>query len=247
MYRSAFIIFLFFCSVSLYAQTAGQFATYNSTRGDGGITDALVNYADGSFAEKRYKNVLDDPSIQGSPYTSNSFSQAPLFYKDDAIGTVFYRYNAFNEEMEVKKTKLDEEAIQSLAKDKNLNIRPNGQKMSFHTFVTAENRTTNGYLIQLVDGEEYDLYKRINVKFTEATASQNSFVKAIPARFSQFTEFYVQKKDVNRIDEVLPKKGKLLKLLDDTKKITTKEYLKDNNLNLKNEADMIKVFEFLNQ
>lgn len=248
MRKSIFILFVILGITSLSAQTSGQMATYNSFSADGGVTDALLNYADGSFSEKYSKStVLDDQYIQGSPYTSNSFSPTSLYYKDDSVGNVFYRYNALNEEVEIMKTNSEGETIRSLAKDKELNIRPNGKKMSFKTFITSKNRTINGYLTELVNGDKYDLYKRIHVKFTESTAPQNTFVKAIPARFTRFTEFYMQKKGVGRIDQVLPKKAKLLKLLNDSEKEAVNQFLKENDLNLKNEIDMTKVFEFLNK
>ncbi|MFS4493619.1 hypothetical protein [Maribacter sp. 2308TA10-17] len=248
MKKSLFLLFTFFAAYTMSAQTTGQLATYTSSRGDGGVTDALYNYSAGSLSEKySEKSVLEDENIQGSPYTSNVFSPTPLYYKDEKVGNIFFRYNALNEEVEIMKANVEGEAIRSLARDKELNIRPNGKKMSFKTFVTSKKRTTNGYLTEIVNGEEYDLFKRIHVKFTEGTAAQNSFVAAIPARFTKFTEYYMQKKGVNRIDEVLPKKGKLLKLLGDSQKESVKNYLKENDLNIKNESDLIKVFEFLNQ
>lgn len=248
MRKLTLILFAVFGAVSLSAQTTGQMSTYNSFSADGGVTDALLNYADGDLSEKHSENsVLKDQFIQGSPYTSNSFSPTSLYYKNDVVGNVFYRYNALNEEVEIMKTNSEGETIRSLAKDKELNIRPNGKKMSFKTFITSENRTINGYLTELVKGEKYDLYKRIHVKFKEATAPKNTFEKASPARFTKFVEFYAQKNGVSRIDEVLPKKARLLKLLDSTQKEALTQFLKENKLNLKNEADMIKVFEFLNQ
>ena len=85
------------------------------------------------------------------------------------------------------------------------------------------------------------------MKFTEGQPAQNSFVAAVPARFTPFTEYYFQKKGVNRIDQVLAKNNKLLKLLDADKKTKIKAFLKENDLNIKEEADLIKVFEFLNK
>ncbi|MFS4445090.1 hypothetical protein [Maribacter sp. 2307UL18-2] len=248
MKKSFLLAFTFFSALAMSGQTTGQLATYNSTRGDGGVTDAMYNYTAGSIGEKySEKDILDDDNIQGSPYTSNTFSPTPLYYKDEKVGNIFFRYNALNEEIEIMKANVEGETIRSLARDKELNIRPNGKKMSFKTFVTSKNRTTNGYLTELVNGDKYDLFKRIHVKYTAATASQNSFVKAIPARFTKFTEFYMQKKGVSRMDEVLSKKGKLLKLVDASEKESAKQFLKDNDLNLKEESDMIKFFEFLNQ
>lgn len=248
MCKPIFIVLIILGITTINAQTSGQMATYNSFSADGGVTDAYLNYADGSFSEKYSENtVLNNPYIQGSPYTSNSFSPTTLYYKNDPVGNVFYRYNALNEEVEIMKTNTAGETILGLAKDKELNIRPNGKKMSFKTFINSDNRTTNGYLTELVNGEEYVLYKRTRVIFKEAIAPPNSLVKAVPARFSQFTEFYMQKKGVSRMDEVLPKKAKLLKLLDDSNKKVAMQFLRDNDLNLKNEADLIKVFEFLNK
>ena len=70
------------------------------------------------------------------------------------------------------------------------------------TFIDKGGNTMNGYLTQLVNGEHYDLFRRVHVKFTEGAPAQNSFVKAIPSRFSQFTEYYIQKKGVDRVDEL---------------------------------------------
>ena len=124
------ILFAVLGVASLTAQTSGQMATYNSFSADGGVTDALLNYADGSYAEKYSENrISGDQFIQGSPYTSNSFSATSLYYKDEVVGDVFFRYNALNEEVEIMKTNSEGETIRGLAKDKELNIRPNGKKM----------------------------------------------------------------------------------------------------------------------
>jgi hypothetical protein len=119
--------------------------------------------------------------------------------------------------------------------------------MSFKTFTTSKNSTLNGYLTTIIDGKTYDLYKRNYVKFSEGKPSPNSFVKAVPARFAQFTEFYFQKEGVNRMDEIKLNNKQLLKLLDNSKKAELKTYLKKNDLNIKEEADLIKAFDFLNQ
>ncbi len=228
------------------AQLAGEIAT---NMGVGASTTAgAIATVDGALGSARAKKGdYNSNEFSGSPYVNNSFLPTPLYYKDEKIGSLFYRHNALNEEVEIMKANVEGELIRSLARDKELNIRVNGKKMSFKTFITVKKRTTNGYLTQLLDGKEYDLYKRTLVKFTEGTPAQNSFVAAVPARFTQFTEYYYQKEGVNRIDEVVAKNTKLLKLLDDDVKAKTKAFLKANDLNIKNEADLIKTFEFLNE
>lgn len=248
MRKLSFVFIVALGVATLNAQTSGQIATYNSFSADGGVTDALLNYADGDLSEKYTESsIVNDQYIQGSPYISNTFSPTPLYYKDDVVGNVFYRYNALNEEVEIMKTNVEGETIRGLAKDKELNIRPDGRKMSFKTFITSSDRTVNGYLTELVNGSTYDLYKRIHVKFSEAKAPKNTFEKAVPAKFTKFVEFYVQKEGVNRIDQVLPKKNKLLDILDASSKEAAKQFIKENDLNLKSEVDMVRLFQFLNK
>jgi hypothetical protein len=106
----------------------------------------------------------------------------------------------------------------------------------------------NGYLTQLVDGDHYDLYRRTHVKFTEGSKAPNSFVKAVPSRFSQFTEYYVQKKGVDRIDELQQKNSKLYDLAANTEqKKRLKDFLKDNGLDVDDEADLIRLVMFLDR
>lgn len=85
------------------------------------------------------------------------------------------------------------------------------------------------------------------MKFTEGQKAQNSFVKAVPNRFTHFIEYYYQEKGVNRIDEIPSKTNKIAKLFKEPLKSELKNYIKDNNLDVKGESDLIKVFNYLNE
>ncbi len=52
---------------------------------------------------------------------------------------------------------------------------------------------------------------------------------------------------VMRIDEIPLKNGKLLKLIDASNRESLKKYLKENSMNIKEEADLIQAFNFLNK
>ncbi len=247
--KNLFYSLLSILSVQLtVAQYSGQVASNLTTGGSsvGGVS-AQINTLLGPTYERgeKLKNYFDE--FQGSPYTSNEFRPTTMFYNDENLGSIYYRHNALNEEVEIKKSNLEEEPIKSLTRDKNISVLIDGHKMSFKTFVDAKGRTMNGYLISLLDGAQYDLYKRTHVKFTEGKPATSSFTKAVPSRFSQFTEYYFQKEGVNRMDEITPKNGKLIKLISDaTAKEKLKSYLKENDLNIKEEADLIKAIEYLN-
>ena len=232
------------CSFS-YGQYAGQTAT-NMSAGDGGLGGGEIATLLGPISENKNKNKDLYVDFQGSPYTSNEFAMTSMYYGDENLGKIYYRYNALNGEIEIKNSERESEEIKSLSRDKKVSILVDGKKMSFMTFVTAKDNTLNGYLIALNDTGSFKLLKRTHVKYTEGKPAANSFVKAVPSRFAQYTEYYFHKEGVNRIDEIPLKNGKLLKLIDASKREGLKKFLKENSLNIKEEADLIQAFNFLN-
>ncbi|MBT8187609.1 MAG: hypothetical protein KJO73_07975, partial [Croceitalea sp.] len=202
-------------TICLNAQMTGQ-VTANAVGGGGG-NNAVVSYLLGDIKSGDDKRSFDEYGIQGSAYTSENFLPTKLYYKNEFQGNYFYRFNAYNEEIELKDVNFAEAPVRSLQRDKNISIRNNGKPMSFKTFIDKKGLTQNGYLTLLSDGK-YSYYKRTDVKYTEGQKAQNSFVKAIPARFSQFIEYYLEVEGVNRIDEFELSNRKLLKLVPNDKK-----------------------------
>lgn len=235
-------------TVTAFAQFTGQVATTMTSGGAAqGNTAGEIATLLGPISDASSKRTVNWEDFQGSPYTSNEFEPAELFYKNDKIGTIFYRHNALNEEIEIKESK-NQEGIRGLSRDKNVIIKADGKPMRFMTFIDKGGTTMNGYLTQLVNGEHYDLYRRVHVKFTEGAPAQNSFVKAIPSRFSQFTEYYIQKKGVDRIDELQQKNSKLYALTETSEqKQLLKTFLKENNLDVDKEEDLVRLIMFLDR
>ena len=238
------VITMAMCSFS-YGQYAGQTAT-NMSAGNGGLGGGEIAALLGPISENQSKNKDLYVDFQGSPYTSNEFAMTTMYYGDENLGKIYYRYNALNEEVEIKNSLRESEGIKSLSRDKKVSILIDGKKMSFMTFVTSKDKTINGYLSTLSENGAFKLYKRTLIKFTQGKPAANSFVKAVPSRFAQFIEYYFQKDGVNRIDEIPLKNSKLLKLIDASKRAGLKEFLKKNSLNIKEEADLIQAFNFLN-
>jgi len=81
-------LFLFIAG-SVCAQLSGQVQTY--TPGVGAYTDALYNYAMGSISDKDEKSISFDKNIEGSPYASNDFKPASVYYGDEPSGQLYYR------------------------------------------------------------------------------------------------------------------------------------------------------------
>ncbi len=247
MKKYLFLLPISLCTLLVQAQYSGQALSNASSGGSMDGSAAIINTLLGDMASRDAKRTKNYDEFQGSPYVSNNFQKTNIWYNDENMGDMLYRYNALNEEIEIKNTNLEEEAARSLARDKNIFVTIDGKKMGFKTFVTSKNKTVNGYLLNLLTGAKYDLYKRTHVKFTEGKPAPNSFVKAVPARFSHFTEYYFQKNGVNRIDEIPLSNGKLLKLLEGEDRAKVKTFLKENSIRIKDESDLIQVFGFLNR
>ncbi len=244
MRKILFLFTLFGIVASVQGQTSGQVATY--TAGVGSATDGLYNYAMGSITDKSTKATYVDKSIDGSPYASNFFNNTSIYYGDELTGTLYYRYNAYNEEIEIKQQNVEGEAIRALGKDKKIKVIVDGKPMSFKTFIDNKGNTQNGYLTLLKDGK-FKLYKRLNVIFKEAKKAPSSFVKGTPARFSQFTEYYLESEDGKRINEIEFNNKKMLNLFDSKHKESLKTFFSDNKLKIKTEQDLIKVISYLNK
>jgi hypothetical protein len=230
-----------------YGQFSGQIQTNMGGGGPAqGATAGAIATLLGPISEASQKRTIEWESFAGSPYTENEFKPAELFYKDEKVGDVYYRYNALNEEIEIKES-LVQEGLRGLSRDKNIILKVNGNPMLFKTFIDKDGKTLNGYLTQLVDGKNFDLYKRTRVKFTEGSKATNSFVKATPSRFSQFEEYYIQKTGVDRIDELVPKKGKLYKQMDSDQKAGLKDFIKENDLDLDNDKDLMSIILYMDR
>lgn len=226
------------------AQFAGQSPVIAGKGGPGGASTAAIGYITGSMMdEKNTKLNVDD--FQGSPYTSDTFQPTTLFDKGKEVGQFYYRYNAYNGEIEIKSS-ITDTGVGSLSRDKSLAVLEDGKKLSFKTFIDKNKNTMNGYLLELIDGEKYNLYERTKVKYTEGAPAANSFVMATPNKFSQFTEYYIEKEGGNRIDEIETSNRKILKVLDGEDKEKIKAYLKENKIKVRSIEDLKKIIEVLN-
>ncbi len=202
-----------------------------------------------AFAEMRKKKdlVSDLPTV-GSVYIDDQFLPCKVYFDNDLVGDFYYRHNAYNDEIEIKDTQFVEEAESSLATIKELKlVDPIGDKeLSLKTYKNKQGEVRNGYLYLLTDGDNYKLFTKNNVKYTEGTHAISSMVRDTPNKFSQFTEYYFVAKDGKVAEYISNRKNDFLKLLDKETRQDVQNFMKKEKINLKDEADLIAVFNHLN-
>lgn len=227
---------------NLSSAPVGEAGLFGAAQG-GNPTLNLVMMEIRTSATARFGNE----EILGSPYLTENFIKSKVFYGDDVMGDYYVRYNALNSEIEIKETMDTEEKPKRLLADKKIRVKYQGKELKFTTYITKKSETKNGYLSLLSDGEKYQLYHRLAVKYAEGKSAANSMVNPIPSRFAQFVEYYYKIDGVDRIDQLPQKKGKFLKLFPSEIKEDLKTFMEENKINLSEEKDLVKIFEFINQ
>ncbi|WP_282069711.1 hypothetical protein [Olleya namhaensis] len=187
-----------------------------------------------------------DPSnlkdIKGSPYMSTDFQVGTV----NAIKeNVLIRYNAFNDLFEIKQ---GTDSILNLNKS-NTNYVVKLSNYKFKSFAyskdTKQEYSYFAFLTEL-DSTKTVLLKTMRKKLTKAQKATNSYSQPKPASFSSNTidNYYILNKNQEIID--FKPKSKILYTLFPNIKTELKNYIKDKNIDLKTEEDLIKTFEYIN-
>jgi len=184
--------------------------------------------------------------VKGSPYLVDTFQKAELFYDDKAIGSMYARYNAYTNELEVKKTNLDEEQYMALVKDEALRIVFPDNQLQYASLIDEKGKKHGDYLISLKEGDKYGIFQRIKVNYKEGRKAENSMVVDVANRFTQSTEFYLKDNTTNIIAQLPSKKSKLLNLFSEKDRGMVASLIKKNKLDLKDANDLIKICDFMN-
>ncbi|MBT8281273.1 MAG: hypothetical protein KJO16_06815 [Muriicola sp.] len=184
--------------------------------------------------------------ILGSPYLTDNFIKSKVYFGEEFVGDFYVRYNALNSEIEIKNTDLEEEAPKRLLANQDLRVKYGSRELRFTTYINKKDETKNGYLSIISEGDAYTLYHRLAVKYSEGKAAANSMVMAIPSRYAHFVEYYYKKAGVDRIDQLTQKRGALLKILEKEMRDQVNTFIKEEKIDLSEEADLIRTFEYIN-
>ncbi len=193
-----------------------------------GITGQVFNY--GHKAEERH-------DIVGSPYYEPTMNLASISNFEE--GNISLRYNAFQDEMEFR----NKGEIYYIPKSENLTVKflyP-AKEYRYESY-TDKNKGYKGYLVVLSD-TKVGLYKREQIKFSQAREPQNSYDEYRPAEYTKATDTYLIK--VGSMIDNFPKNRKELIGLFPDKKAEITAFLKKTKISFSKEIDLINLVHFL--
>ena len=257
MIKRPILLILIFTSTLSYGQVLDG--------GDSGVQAALGNaQVEGSplanFFSKRtpmmdilHALVKDDDGLTrtyvgaevGSAYENDTFLPGKVYYGEEELGDVYYRLNAYNNEVELKKTLLDDEKQLALVKNPEVRIVEDTRELVFTNFSDKKGNEHEGYLTLLQKGDDYTLYRRVYKKFTEPRPAANSMVNAIPSRFTDYIEYYFKAEDSKSIRELELHKKRTAQLFPSAEQGAIQNYMKKNKPNPDSETDVLSLFNFI--
>ncbi len=149
-------------------------------------------------------------SIKEEAYANPSFVQGKIFQEDKLIkDDVPMRYNAYADEIEIKKNTSDEN-YSALIKDPNIFVKI---FKDIYVFVPYEgSNEKGGYFNVLSDGKTYDLYKKTTATFREPQKARTNYERDSPPSFTKTTTYYLVQNGT--FLEMPSSKSKVLKMMD---------------------------------
>jgi hypothetical protein len=184
------------------------------------------------------------PDTKGTPYFDDNYQLGSII-KDSLVfaENIALRYNVYNDVFigKLNLTTIEDES-KTVIKSQEFKI-----KMGDHLFVALpndENPNTLQYYQILVMGSKGTLYKKNIKDYRPRVMATTSLTRNVPPSFNDKEQYFFA--DFNgHFQEVPSSKKKVVELMNDKKK-EIKECIDKNNLNVKQESDLIRLFRFYN-
>ncbi|MGJ8665726.1 MAG: hypothetical protein ACSHW7_05125 [Patiriisocius sp.] len=187
---------------------------------------------------KGYKNT------RGSIYLNEEFQRGSILMDNQIVAAnVGLRYNVNDEQMELLENLNSTSTVANVVtKDKKFSIII-GNK-TFVYLPSPDTDTKDGYFIVLEEGKNLTLYNKVTKEFFEGTKSFNSYSRDVPDTFKEKEKLYISKNE-GTLEEVANSKSKRRKIFsNNTEQI--KSYIKEENLNIRNDEDFAKAIKYAN-
>ena len=227
---------VFFISFITTIQVEGQVrgAEDMASRGDHRMQNTFMKLA--SSLDKSL--IYDDTNTNGSKYFNKNFTIGKVYVGVEKQKEIIpVRYNAYQGFIEIQ----NGDEIQVLVQDPKISCSINGDLYVYTNYNTKKSNDTSGYLKVLYEGDAFTLYKQELVTFREAKPAKSSMTTSFPAKYVQYENFYFKATNSQSAIEI---NKKTFPKAFNNKQAEVKSYIKKNNIDMKSENDLLKLFTF---
>ncbi len=180
--------------------------------------------------------------IKGSPYLNENFREGKIYLRDSLLDSGLLRYNIYSDEIEISENK----KLYGLLKIIGSKIIIKNDTILLLNYIDDNKQKKKGYFLQIIDGTPIQLLKRLDCILTPQQKALTPNQKDRAAKFSIYESYYLKKHDENKnpIKIQLKRKYFFEEMIDQKEKV--QNFIKQNNLNLKNEEDLKKLIKQYN-
>ena len=176
------------------------------------------------------------PDLEGSPYLKNNFQQGMVHIEDKQPYTAMLRYNAYQDEIQVK----DDNGITSLFLRDYIWVELDGETFRIVDYQTKSG-VSKGYFVELNTGNTR-LLKRYEKEFREAEAASSSYSQDKPPRFEDRITYYLIEGE-GPAQEIKLRKKDILEVLSSEEAAS---FVKEKKLKLKSEEEVLQLIAAMN-
>lgn len=196
------------------------------------------------FAKMGEEIALGLDDIEGSIYLNENFEVCTLYYEGVAFKKVRMRYDAYNDEMEIREANAMED-VKALVKYAKLSASLNGDTFVYEKYKNSDSEVADGYLITIYPGEVYQLYQRRAIVFKEGKPAKTSLGTSFPNRFIENVSYYMGSND-SLPNQMLLRKAALLKSFGEGHQKEIKDFIQDKRIDINDKKGLINLFAFAN-
>ncbi|UAB81646.1 hypothetical protein INR76_02485 [Marixanthomonas sp. SCSIO 43207] len=227
-----FVTALFFSVNSIYSQ--------NYTSKDVNIFTEL------NTRVKTDNSFIDYDDVQGSPYLNDKFLEGKVYRNDSILSnTVSLRYNIFDDQIEVKDPSIEKnDGYGTLLKTYEISAEILFEQYKYYrNFRNPSSNAVGSYLQVIKEGKSYTLLKKHEVVFNPKEPYKSPYDTGKDAEFKKNQYYYVLDSE-NNFTELPDRKSRLSKIFNEKGK-KLKSFVSRNNINLKEEEGILRVFSYL--
>ncbi|WP_396591818.1 hypothetical protein [Allomuricauda sp. R78024] len=211
--------------------------------GNNPASENFYNQMRDNLANMGIEQKIELEDIEGSIYLEDEFVLGTIFFNSDEESKMYMRYNAFNDEFEIKKSKLEKDETLALLKDADISCSLNNDKFKYATFLNDKKVKSYGYLKMIYSTDNYKLFEQNKKLFKEGKKAKTSHAVSFPHRFVDETNYYISMGDNDPV-YVSRNKKELVDLFRAEHQKEIKQFLKEKNVDLKSKSGLVNLVAF---
>ena len=202
--------------------------------------EGIVNFVTSS-------TEIEPSKAKGTPYLNEEFVHGEVIVNDKVEEIGKMRYNAYRNEVEILDN-ISKDSFYSLLKRAYIKVEIGGKMYSIYTYVDNDESIKTSYFTNLNEGNLKLLFKP-EALLKQARSPSTSYEKYSPPTYVWNSSYYLlDETDVDEENHAVKVRLTKNQILDFTgsRKEEMKEYVKENNLNLRHEKDVVAFLNYYN-